>query len=197
MTKVISFNKAVSRAAKAGAKRHVLLGNGFSIGAHEQFQYGTLYEQAKRESLPGHVIELFDRYGTTNFEQVLHQLDEGQWLAEHYRLAASDSDSERDMATDYESLKSALVDAIANTHPAMPSDIGEARLSSSTNFLKNFTNVFTTNYDLLLYWASLVQEPYRFKDGFGARTTPPVTTWSSFRRRCAMISSISSMVLST
>ena len=86
MTKVISFRKAVSRATKAGGKRHVLLGNGFSIGAHQQFQYGTLYEQAKNASLPDHVIELFERYGTTNFEQVLRQLDEGQWLAEHYRL---------------------------------------------------------------------------------------------------------------
>ena len=95
---------------------------------------------------------------------------------------------------DYESLKSALVDAIANTHPAMPSDIGEARLSSSTNFLKNFTNVFTTNYDLLLYWASLVQDPPPFKDGFGREEDTLMTTWSSFRRRRAATSSTSSTV---
>ena len=171
MAKVVSFNKAVSRATKAGGKCHVLLGNGFSIGAHEQFQYGTLYEQAKRESLPGHVIELFDRYGTTNFEQVLHQLDEGQWLAEHYRLRATDS--KRDMAADYESLKGALVDAIANTHPANQNEIDETSFQSAAEFLTSFDNVFTTNYDLLLYWASLLREPFPFNDGFGREEDTP------------------------
>ena len=171
MVKVISFSKAVSRATKAAGKRHVLLGNGFSIGAHARFQYGTLYEQARRESLPDHVVELFERYGTTNFEQVLHQLDEGQWLAEHYRLAGTDS--ERDMATDYESLKGALVDAIANTHPGNPNELDESSLQSAAEFLTSFDNVFTTNYDLLLYWASLIEGHFPFNDGFGREADTP------------------------
>ena len=149
----------------------MLLGNGFSIGAHEQFQYGTLYEQAKQASLPDHVIELFERYGTTDFEQVLRQLDEGQWLARHYRLA--ETDIERDMATDYELLKSALVDAIANTHPAIPNEIDETSLASAADFLTSFDNVFTTNYDLLLYWASVLRDPFPFKDGFGREEDTP------------------------
>ena len=33
-TEVIGFNRALNRAKKAVGKRHVLLGNGFSIGAH-------------------------------------------------------------------------------------------------------------------------------------------------------------------
>ena len=77
------------------------------------------------------------------------------------------------MAADYESLKNALVAAITGTHPGTPGEVGEARLLSSVEFLKEFTNVFTTNYDLLLYWALLIDRPYPFKDGFGRNADTP------------------------
>src|SRR5690606_17312521 len=109
-----------------GGKIRVLLGNGFTIGAHSQFQYGTLYEQAKQAGLPNHVIELFERYGTTNFEQVLRQLDEGQWLAQHYEMQATNPN--RDMGSDYGRLKQALVEAISASHPAVPDAVGRERL---------------------------------------------------------------------
>lgn len=171
MPERISFGDAIARATEAGGKRHVLLGNGFSIGAHDKFAYGTLYEQARAAGLPEHIVALFDRYGTTNFEEVLRQLDEGRWLAEYYRLQPTDD--QRDMATDYEALKSALVEAVASTHPAIPNEVGEARLAASAGFLTAFANVYTTNYDLLLYWASLVKDPFPFKDGFGREEDTP------------------------
>ena len=159
MPEIRPFGEALA-ATKTDGKRHVLLGNGFSIGANSQFAYGTLYEQAKRANLPSRVVELFERYGTTNFEQVLHHLDEGQWLADHYGLAGSGT--ERPMAKDYESLKDALVDAISNTHPATPNDIDEDKFQSSSQFLNSFKSIFTINYDLLLYWASMAQNGFAF-----------------------------------
>ena len=67
MTDLIDFKEAQKRTEKAGGERHVLLGNGFSIGAHEEFRYGSLFERAKT-SLPRRIQALFHRYGTTNFE---------------------------------------------------------------------------------------------------------------------------------
>ena len=152
-------------AQQAQGPVRVLLGNGFSIGAHQQFQYGTLYEQAKEAGLPDHVVELFERYGTTNFEQVLRQLDEGWWLAGHYELEPTNPD--RDIAADYEHLKKVLVEAISASHPSIPDAVGRERLKACYQFLEAFSEVYTINYDLLLYWTSLVQEPFRFEDGFG------------------------------
>jgi len=160
----ISFRKAMGLANEAGDRKHILLGNGFSIGAHGKFRYGTLYEQAKKSGLSEHVQRLFDRYGTTNFEQVLRSLSEGIWLARLYGLKAADP--ELDMEVDHELIRNALVDAIASVHPASRKAVEDEKLLACRTFLDNFDSVFTTNYDLLLYWALMVIQPIRFKDGF-------------------------------
>lgn len=162
---LLTFNEALDMATSAGGKKHVLLGNGFSIGAHDKFRYGTLYEQAKALGLSQHVEALFERYGTTNFEDVLHHLDEAAWIADHYKLARTDK--ALDMRADYESLKNILAQAIVSVHPGSRAEVPDPKLTACNAFLENFNCVFTTNYDLLLYWASLVVEPFRFGDGFG------------------------------
>lgn len=165
MPEILAFTDALRVVGNAGGRVRVLLGNGFSIGAHAQFRYGTLYEQARAQGLPQHVLEIFDRYGTTNFEEVLRQLDSGQWLAEHYRMQSTDP--ERDMVADYERLKEALVEAISASHPPFADAVGREKLDACYQFLLPFNDVYTTNYDLLLYWTSLTQQPFRFEDGFG------------------------------
>jgi hypothetical protein len=162
---LLSFADALDAARAAGGRLHVLLGNGFSIGANDLFRYGTLYEQARQQGLPNHLDALFRRYGTTNFEEVLRQLDEAAWLSDHYKLVKSDP--ALDMRRDYELLKEILAQTLASVHPGTRNDVDERRLKAASQFLDNFHDVFTTNYDLLLYWASLVQEPFPFRDGFG------------------------------
>ena len=162
---MLPFNLAMEKAHNEGGKKRILLGNGFSIGAHQQFNYGTLYEQAVSTGLPSHIEDLFSRYGTPNFEEVLRQLDEGQWLANHYLLKKSDQNL--DMAEDYEKVKRLLVDSIAENHPEKPGLIPDQKLRAVSAFLQGFDDVFTTNYDLLLYWASLVGDSFLFEDGFG------------------------------
>lgn len=171
MVELLSFDEAMKDAVQHGGKRHILLGNGFSIGAHAAFSYGTLYEQAKAAGLPGHVIEMFGRYGTTNFEEILKLLDEGQWLAQHYKLQATDPGL--DMAADYARVRDALVEAISRSHPEIPDDVGDAKLLSCRAFLEPFDDVLTTNYDLLLYWSSVKTEPFGFEDGFGREPDTP------------------------
>ncbi len=167
---LLTFDAAISGAPNG--KKHLLLGNGFSIGAHQLFSYGTLYQQAKMKALPNRVQKVFDRYGTANFEAVLKHLDEAEWIARHYGLIpAADTDSQ--MRQDYEMVKAALVESISNVHPAIPSDIGDPKLRSCLQFLDQFNDLYTLNYDLLLYWASLVDGQERFEDRFGREPDTP------------------------
>jgi hypothetical protein len=55
-----TFEQLVKEANAFGGKKHLLLGNGFSIGAHPLFKYGTLFEQAKKVGVSEHVLVLFD-----------------------------------------------------------------------------------------------------------------------------------------
>lgn len=164
MTKTISFDRAISRAIEGGGKRHVLLGNGFSIGAHEKFGYESLYEEA-RNGFPSRISGLFDRYGTSNFEEVLRQLDDAEWLTRHYKIGTRESRGR--LTNDYATVRDALTDAISRSHPDLPTDVGDDALDACADFLTHFENVFTLNYDLLLYWASLKRDPFPFQDAFG------------------------------
>ena len=167
---MIDFGEALNLAEEADGRRHVLLGNGFSIGAHKKFRYGSLFDQAKKMGLPDRIEALFHRYGTTNFETVLWQLDEGQWLADHYRLYPRYG--QPDMGQDYENLREALVEAMGAVHPDKRTEVPEHMLTAAASFLKNFDSIFTTCYDLLLYWVVLRSSEngsIPFQDGFGWR----------------------------
>ena len=111
----MTFEDALSAASNMGGKKHILLGNGFSIGAHQRFNYGTLYQQAVNSGLSSRIRRLFRRYGTANFEEVLHQLEQGRWLVSQYGLGKSTT--VREMAKDYETVKQSLIDSIAANHP--------------------------------------------------------------------------------
>ena len=163
--RILSFQEAWEVSRREGGKRHILFGNGFSIGVHEKFKYGTLYEQALSAGLPSQVQALFTRYGTANFEEVLRMLNEGQWLSDHYHL--TQSNPEFDMEQDYLTVKQSLVQSIADNHPAFPGELKEGFLESALAFLRQFDSVYTTNYDLLPYWASLHDDTFPFSDGFG------------------------------
>ena len=115
--------------------------------------------------MPSHIEELFERYGTANFEEVLRVLNEGQWLSNHYHLIKSNT--ELDMVQDYLTVKQSLVQSIADNHPAFPGELIDGFLDSALTFLRQFDSIYTTNYDLLHYWASLHDDTFPFSDGFG------------------------------
>ena len=162
---LLSFDRAIKQANALGGKKHLLLGNGFGIGAHSLFKYGTLFQQAKDIGLPMRVLDLFIRNGTCNFEEVLRHLDEGAWLADHYRL--KQTLKALDMRADYNLLKRALVETISRVHPGLPNDVGENKLMACASFIGQFDHIYTVNYDFLLYWSSLVSGQFPFEDAFG------------------------------
>lgn len=173
--KPFEFSDAIEKARNISGKIHLLLGNGFSIACHPSFQYGTLYEQARKSGLPVHLQGLLERYGN-NFEDVLKFLDEGIFLARHYKLEKPRK-LKMDMRKDYNNLKNILVETIGKCHPDYPSKIEEQKFDTCLKFLKNFADIFTVNYDLLLYWTALhidesKDEEFPFLDGFSRDDDP-------------------------
>lgn len=74
-----------------------------------------------------------------------------------------------------EALKTALINAISNSHPTYPHQISGRQFSSARSFLSCFEGLFTLNYDLLMYLARNKNslEPLNFEtdDGFRAGRT--------------------------
>jgi Domain of unknown function (DUF4917) len=154
--------------------KHILLGNGFSISCNKVFQYNNIYEFAKNHGLAPRVLELFKHFGTTNFELIARALGDTIFIGELYELIGADQKAE--LEDGINQIKSALVSAIAQTHLATPDGISDESRLACVQFLKPYKSVFTTNYDLLLYWVSmqgLSDKELNFEDGFRSSMDDP------------------------
>lgn len=166
-SEVLSFKAAMRRVDGPG-KRHLMLGNGFSIALKSDiFSYSSLYENANFTAAP-HISRLFDALRTKDFEIVIRHLQDAATVVEVYRpnlvrLAAS-------LRRDAAAIKDALVAAVARRHPDRPYDVSAAQYAACRAFLRRFDHIFTLNYDVLLYWALMQDEvddlPLRPDDGF-------------------------------
>ena len=159
-------------------KRHLLLGNGFSIACRADiFHYGSLFAQADFSVAP-EVVSVFDALGTQDFEAAIYALEHAARILPAYigHGAATQAKMIEHAAT----LKEILVQTIAGNHPHIPLDIPDAKFWACRRFLAYFLAgpkagcVFTLNYDLLLYWTLMHDNmPYdqpidlTTNDGFG------------------------------
>lgn len=174
---VISFAAAIEDSAQF-SKRHLLLGNGFSIACRADiFHYGSLFAQADFSAAP-EVIAVFDALETQDFEAAIRALESAASILPSY--LPGDAATAAKMLAHVEALKEILVQTIAGNHPHIPSDIPDAKFWACRQFLAHFLAgdkagcVFTLNYDLLLYW-TLMHEDMPFgesvtlatNDGFG------------------------------
>jgi hypothetical protein len=158
MPDVIEFQEALKRTD--GEDRTLLIGNGFSA---EYFSYRNLLD--KSGLVPGTPIrDLFDALGTVDFEAVVRAL-EGAVIVER---AYGNGPHADEVDVDAQRVREALVAAVNSTHPAHREKLA-LKYGSSSEFLAHFSNVFTLNYDLLLYWVNL--EKSALKDGFGLGRT--------------------------
>jgi hypothetical protein len=168
--RIISF--AESLAETSAIKRHLLLGNGYSIALFpDRFRYVSLLEQADFTSIP-EARQAFDLLQTTDFEVVVRALKDSVALLPLY---SGDQIAQAKMIQHAEALKEILVRAIAGRHPDRPSDISEEQYKACRAFLANFVgesrvlmvggkskdlraNIYSLNYDLLLYWTLLYDQ---------------------------------------
>jgi hypothetical protein len=174
-----TFAKAL--AATEPKKRNVLLGNGFSRACRNDiFAYDALFDRADFSALSPYVRQAFDVLKTRDFEVVMRALRSGSVLVGLYASAAGVGPM---MQKDADDLRTLLAKTIAGNHPDRPSDISAARYVACRRFLRNFSRIYTLNYDLLLYWAlmqdELDDEPIACDDGFRQPEEGPTTyvTW--------------------
>ena len=150
---LLTFAEAIAD-AQSHSKRHLLLGNGFSIALRPNiFQYGKLYEQADFSKLSPTAKLAFEALGTQDFERVIKALrDARKVLAAYGGVSTGLLDT---LESDANGLRELLVQTIANSHPAWPGDITEEEYAACRSFISHFDSVYTFNYDLLLYWVHM------------------------------------------
>jgi hypothetical protein len=160
----ITFDQALEETART--LRHLLLGNGFSIGAYRGFSYTSLNEEACKLD-PS--IEPF--------------LPPGVDIEEAMRRAPP---------VERARLRQVLIETITQIHPRRSDALTIEQRKACADFLATFFRrrtkyegrVFTTNYDLLLYWVIMARKVQLQScgDGFGHNFT-----WHGDRDRDARV----------
>lgn len=132
----------------AGDFQHsILLGNGASIAVNPNFNYRSLFVAARDYGhLTPAVARVFEQFAIEDFELVLRRL----WQATLVNRALGIPAGQVEAA--YQEVRTALVATIRDTH--VPYEDALPHLEPIYRFLTRFRNVFSLNYDLILYWAT-------------------------------------------
>jgi hypothetical protein len=126
----------------------LLIGNGMSINVWNGFSYERLYDEAVLDAT---TLRVFDELGTSNFERVLEALSHAEIVLTALGRSAT---SVRRIGKD---VRDALFDTVRTIHvPWM--DVPDTTLHQIANTMDGHDQIFTTNYDLLPYWA-LMETP--------------------------------------
>ncbi len=169
-----SYNSIIEKLSKRKKPNHLIMGNGFSMSYDPTiFSYNALYKFI--EELDDEVLsKLFKVVNTKNFELVMQQLDNFIEIAEIFDIDKNFTDK---LKVANESLRNSLIDAISDLHPEHVFEIPEEKSKCCANFLSKYLDndglVFTTNYDLLIYWVLLRNNLQNASDGFGREMINP------------------------
>jgi hypothetical protein len=131
----------------------LLLGNGLSINVWPSFAYSRLFDYARGGGLTRGDLRLFN--DNPNFEAVLGELATAIRVAEAIRYSAAPF-YER-----YRRVQMALGHAVRQVH-CHRTQVSNATLSTIREQLLKYEWIFTTSYDLIVYWAM----------GYGERFAP-------------------------
>jgi hypothetical protein len=170
-----SLDEVMQGLAKKRRTAHLLLGNGFSMAYDPNiFSYNALYDFVS--SLKDQTLEaVFGAMKTKNFELMMEQLNASLGLL---KALGAGQEVEDKLAGAIQKLKDSLIGAIKTLHPEHVFKIPEERSAACAKFIDAFTGrggrVFTTNYDLLLYWILMRQNVPNSVDGFGKELLNPV-----------------------
>ncbi|MEJ1353264.1 MAG: DUF4917 family protein [Candidatus Sedimenticola sp. (ex Thyasira tokunagai)] len=163
-----SYQEVTSHLDKKKRTPHLLLGNGFSMAYDPDiFSYNALHgviENADDELL----TKLFGIVKTKNFELVMQQLGNFCELIEAF---GTDVELLAKVRAASEKLKHTLIAAVQDLHPEHVYKIEDAECEKCAEFLHTYLvrdgNIFSTNYDILLYWVLLRSGLRNQIDGFG------------------------------
>jgi hypothetical protein len=166
--KLQTYQQVIDSLKKKGRKKHLLFGNGFSMAYDRDiFSYNALSDFIEKTGDPL-IKNLFEKLNTKNFELIMQQLDNFCEIAEVF---SNDKTLVPKIKAASEKLKSSLIDAIKELHPEHVFKVPEDKSIACINFLQEYLNndglVFSTNYDLLLYWVLMRNGAQNSIDGFG------------------------------
>lgn len=166
--KLETYDEVMTNLTKKNRQAHLLLGNGFSMAYDSKiFSYNALHRFI--EDLDNELLsKLFEIVNTKNFELVMQQLDNFCELIEAF---GSDKVLKSKVEEAGIKLKESLINAIEELHPEhvfkIPEEKSEACAVFLNNYLEKQGNIFTTNYDVLLYWVLMRNKIPNAIDGFG------------------------------
>ena len=166
--KLEKYEDLIAHLHKTKKTPHLLLGNGFSMAYDpEIFSYNALHrfiDQLNNELL----TRLFEIVNTKNFELVMQQLDNFCELIDTFEPNSNLKPKVEEASA---ALKESLLEAIEELHPEHVFKIPEDKSTACSKFLSYYVekggNVFTTNYDVLLYWVLMRNGVHNPIDGFG------------------------------
>lgn len=153
---------------------NLLLGNGFSMAYNPAiFSYNALAGKISSDE-DSTLKTLFDTIKTSNFEDVMQSLDILLKLANAFGADGKFIQSIKDA---YSKLQVRLINTIEKIHPEHVFKLTSNEIELCGNFLVPFLSksksgkVFSTNYDLLLYWVLMryedLSKSMTHSDGFG------------------------------
>ena len=179
---LLSFAEALADSETSSGPRHLLLGNGFSMAYdYDSFAYGKLVEEADFSRISVDAGELFRLLGTADFEKIIEALRLAALLVALY--APSDPVLATSLEADADALKHALAEVLARKHPDHVGSIPPDEYTRVREFLAHFERIFTVNYDLLLYWATMQDGPESVarNDGFAESEEQPGAEWVAWQ----------------
>lgn len=167
-----TFSQVLEECKKNGFKKNLLLGNGFSIAYNKEiFSYDKLFEYS---DMSENVKGVFKEFNTYDFEIIIKKFTEAHRLFKKYK---PDNKIAEELLLEANNIKEKLVNSISEKHPNSQFEISENRIFNTLIFLSNFDNIFSLNYDLLLYWVLMnkndlknkhpkIKHIYDMNDGF-------------------------------
>ncbi|UCS93810.1 DUF4917 family protein [Echinicola marina] len=166
--KLSTYQEVIESLYKKNREKHLLLGNGFSMSYDASiFSYNKLAEFLQNLDNPV-LQQLFEIIKTSNFELLMEQLENVAKIANVFGADKNVVDKINEASS---SLKQSLIEAIKELHPEHVFAVSEEKSKACANFLNSYLegdgNVFTTNYDLLLYWVLMRNNLDKKGDGFG------------------------------
>ncbi|MGF0239392.1 DUF4917 family protein [Rhodococcus sp. IEGM1300] len=157
----------------------LLAGNGASRAVWDDFGYDSLFENARtveEKPLSQSELSVFEALQTRSFEQVLSAL---KITSRVNKALAVSSAAPRNR---YYAIKEALINTVHAVHIPWRLVVPQT-LASISQELARYQTVFTTNYDLLNYWA-IQQSPEAITDLFqGAEPSFDLSTTATDKTR--------------
>lgn len=142
------------RIKKTFSSTSILLGNGFSINFSDTLRYKFLYEFFIT-TCSDTSKDLFNVFQTKNFESVLGNIDIAKLVCDTLKIK---TDTFANFQTE---IREGLINSINRIHPK-PVDVDQDKLKWIGLQFKSYNQIFTTNYDLFLYY--IILEAKKFGD---------------------------------